>query len=241
MREYRNRPDARTWTPSARTSPSDRAIEVTNAEVDYHDRTVGPVTLSVNWGEAVAVVGPSGSGKTTIFRLLRGELNPTRGWAVICGVEVGRLPVRKRSELLRRRVSGVDQQPLLLPELDVVENVALPLLLDKVADRDAREQATLALQDVALGDFLDRDLSTLSGGQLQRVALARALVRPAGVVLADEPTASLDRTNADHVARLLIDQVRLNPGRALLLATHDLAVAQMCDRIVDLGVLEPSL
>ena len=216
------------------------AIDVAGCEVDYDDRTVGPVTLSVEWGEAVALVGPSGSGKTTIFRLLRGELSPTRGRAGLCGVELSRLPARKRSGFLRRRVSGVDQQPLLLPELDVIENVALPLLLDGVADHDAREQARIALDEVALSEFLDRDLLTLSGGQLQRVALARALVRPAGVVLADEPTASLDRANADHVARLLIGQVRSNPGRALLLATHDLAVAQMCDRVVDLAVLEPS-
>jgi ABC-type lipoprotein export system ATPase subunit len=214
-------------------------MEVVECLVDYGEQVVGPVTLLVGWGEAVALVGPSGSGKTTIFRLLRGEVRPASGRAGLCGEELGRLPARKRSAFLRRNVSGVDQQPLLLPELDVLENVALPLLLDDVKNRDALDQARLALQEVALGEFVDRDLQTLSGGQLQRVALARALVRPVGVVLADEPTASLDRSNADHVAQLLIDQVRSNPNRALLLATHDLAVACRCDRVVDLAQIGP--
>lgn len=232
--------DTPIWSTSAATSERAQPIVLEGCLVDFGDRAIGPVDFSVEWGEAVAMIGPSGSGKTTIFRILRGELIPTRGRAALCGVDVGRLPARQISKFRRRHVSGVEQHPLLLPELDVVENVALPLWLDKVSDRDARHQARLALKEVGLGEFVEQDLGTLSGGQLQRVALARALVRPAGVVLADEPTASLDRANADNVARLLIDQVRANPGRAVLLATHDLAVAQLCDRIIDLADLEVS-
>lgn len=227
--------DPETWSVSAQVDRPPWAMHVECCVVDFGDRSIGPVTLTVGWGEAVAVVGPSGSGKTTVFRLLRGEITPTAGWARVSGEELCRLSARRRNAFLRRQVSAVDQTPLLLPELDVRENVALPLLLDGVSDREARAQATMALGEVSMGDFAGRDLRTLSGGELQRVALARGLVRPSGVVLADEPTASLDRANADRISFLLVDAVRSNPGRALLLATHDMAVAEMCDRVVDLA------
>lgn len=115
----------------------------------------------------------------------------------MCGTQTSRLSARKRNQFLRANVSGVDQHPLLLPELDVLENVALPLRLDGVAvDAGCGSRAELVLNKLGLAEVAGRDLETLSGGQAQRVAVARALVRPAGVVLADEPTASLDRANA---------------------------------------------
>lgn len=223
------------WSVEAGDSERALPVELSECLVDYGDQGIGPLSLTVSWGEAVAVVGPSGSGKTTLFRLLRGEVRPTRGRAEVCGTQTSRLSARKRNQFLRANVSGVDQHPLLLPELDVLENVALPLRLDGVAVDAARSRAELVLNELGLAEVAGRDLETLSGGQAQRVAVARALVRPTGVVLADEPTASLDRANAGRVAELLIGQVRSNSGRSLLLATHDLAVAEICDRVVDLA------
>lgn len=223
------------------TSGADQAIDISSCVVNYGEQSIGPVDLSVGWGEAVALIGPSGSGKTSILRVLRGEMVPSHGWARLSGIELSRIRLTQRSEFLRHSVSCLDQRPVLLPELDVVENVALPLLLNRVAERDALEQARVALFETGIDALVSRDLSTLSGGQLQRVALARALVKPSGLLLADEPTASLDRKNADRVAKLLIGQVCSNPCRALLLATHDLKIAQMCDRVVDLGELAPSI
>lgn len=215
------------------------AVNVVVCVSEFGNQRVGPVSLEIGWGETVALVGPSGSGKSTVFRWLRGELIPTSGRAAVRGVELGRLSDSKRSSFIREHLSGVDQSPLLLPELDVLENTALPLMLDRTGSEEAFESAHVALAAVGLGELSGRDLGRLSGGERQRVAVARALVRPAGVVLADEPTASLDRANADRVGRLLVDQVRGNPQRALLLATHDPAVADLCDRVVDLA-MEPS-
>lgn len=223
------------WSVEAGDHERAIPVEISECLVDYGDQGIGPFSLTVDWGEAVAVVGPSGSGKTTLFRLLRGEVRPARGWAEVCGKQASRLTARKRNQFLRKHVSGVDQHPLLLPELDVLDNVALPLRLDGVPVDAAKSQAEFVLDELGLVELAGRDLEMLSGGQAQRVAVARALVRPTGVVLADEPTASLDRANAHQVAELLIGQVRSNSGRSLLLATHDLAVAEMCDRVVDLA------
>ncbi|MEZ5383164.1 MAG: ATP-binding cassette domain-containing protein [Microthrixaceae bacterium] len=213
------------------------AVAVSHCLSDFGDQSVGPLTLAVCWGETVALVGPSGSGKSTVFRWLRGELKPTAGTAAVSGVELGQLSAGDRSRFLREYISGVDQSPLLLPELNVLENVALPLMLDRNPAADAFESARSALAAVGMARLSDRDLGTLSGGEHQRVAVARALVRPGGVVLADEPTAALDRGNADEVGRLLVGQVRGKRERALLLATHDHAVADMCDRVVDLAAM----
>lgn len=213
------------------------AVGVAACVAEFGDQAVGPVSLEVGWGETVALVGPSGAGKSTVFRWLRGDLIPTFGHAEVSGVELGRLSGGERGDFIREHISGVDQSPLLLPELDVLENTALPLLLDGMGSESAFESARSALSAVGIEDLAGRDLRSLSGGQHQRAAVARALVRPAGVVLADEPTASLDRTNADRVGWLLVDQVRSNPQRALLLATHDLAVAGLCDRVVDLTMM----
>ena len=213
------------------------AVGVAACVAEFGDQAVGPVSLEVGWGETVALVGPSGAGKSTVFRWLRGDLMPPLGHAEVSGVELGRLSGGERGVFIREHISGVDQSPLLLPELDVLENTALPLLLDGMGSESAFESARSALSAVGIEDLAGRDLRSLSGGQHQRVAVARALVRPAGVVLADEPTASLDRTNADRVGWLLVDQVRSNPQRALLLATHDLAVAGLCDRVVDLTMM----
>jgi putative ABC transport system ATP-binding protein len=165
----------------------------------------------------VALTGPSGSGKSTLLHLLAGLDRPTSGtiaWPGLDGSPIGRPGV----------VGMVFQGPSLLPPLDVTENVALPLLLAGVEEEQARERAQAALRDVGLEELGSRLPEELSGGQAQRVAVARALASRPRVILADEPTGQLDSAHAAEVAALLL-QAATQLGAALVLATHDMALA----------------
>ncbi len=194
-----------------------------------------PTSIDIAAGESVAVMGPSGSGKTTLLKLIAGRIRPTTGRATVCDVDLSSLPRRKRSQQTRRLISLVDQDPGLLPELSVWENVALPLLLDRVPAATAEQDAAEALSRVGLERQEGRSLAHLSGGEFQRAAVARAWAHPAPLVLADEPTASLDHGNAMTVASLLVDLAKFSRDRCLLMATHDADVASLCDRIVRLS------
>jgi putative ABC transport system ATP-binding protein len=168
-------------------------------------------------GMQVALTGPSGSGKSTLLHLLAGLDAPTSGtiaWPGLDGSPFGRPGV----------VGMVFQGPSLLPPLDVTENVALPLILAGVGESEARERAHQALRSAGLAELGSRLPEELSGGQAQRVAVARALATRPRVILADEPTGQLDSAHAAEVAALLLEAAtRL--GAALVLATHDLALA----------------
>lgn len=156
------------------TAPVESAATLDECVSDFGTRLVGPVSLTVGWGETVALMGPSGSGKSTVLRWLRGDTVPTRGRVCVSGIELGRLPETERAKSVREHLSGVDQSPLLLPELDVPENVSLPLMLDGMTLSQASQRAHEALASVGLAAFGDRDLRALSGGECQRVAIARA-------------------------------------------------------------------
>lgn len=209
-------------------------LELDGCEVRFGASVALPqVNLRVGRGEAVALMGPSGSGKTTLLRVARGELSPTRGRAMTVGRDLSGLDRRNRDAVRRTSISQVSQAPLLLNELSVLENVALPLLLDGVARAAAMAAAHDRLRDVGVEEFGDGGLATLSGGEQQRVAVARALVRTVDLILADEPTASLDGDNAVHVAELLVELSKRSHA-GLLMATHDERVASRCDRIVRL-------
>ncbi|AEI13390.1 ABC transporter ATP-binding protein [Cellulomonas gilvus] len=189
--------------------------------------------LSAAPGEAVAVVGPSGSGKSTLLRALTGVQVPSSGSVTIAGVVVTALPTGARATFRREHLGVVFQDPELLEELSVVENVALPLVLAGLARRAAVARAQEQLRSMGLGDKAEASPGTLSRGEAMRAAVARALVSRPDAVIADEPTASLDRTNALAVARLLTANARA-AGVATVLATHDPDVVALCDRVVDL-------
>lgn len=211
------------------------AVQLVDCQVDFGDVIVGPVSLEVDWGESVALVGPSRSGKTAAVRLVRGDFRPTAGQALVSGTAVDWLAERDRRAFLRRLMSSVDQSPVMLPELSVAENVALPLMLDGIDPSAALARANQTLSGVGLDGFGERSVAPLSADQLQAVAVARALVRPTSIVLADEPTASLDDVNADRVARQLLACVERDRSRCLLVATQDHALAERCDRVVHLA------
>jgi putative ABC transport system ATP-binding protein len=175
------------------------------------------VSCTLSTGMQVALTGPSGSGKSTLLHMLAGLDKPTSGtitWPGLDGSPAGRPGV----------VGMVFQGPSLLPPLDVTENIELPLLLAGVDEKQARERARTALGDVGLDELGARLPEELSGGQAQRVAVARALATRPRVILADEPTGQLDSAHAAEVAALLLEAAtRL--GAALVLATHDMALA----------------
>jgi ABC-type lipoprotein export system ATPase subunit len=180
-------------------------------------RALRGVSCTLRPGMQVALTGPSGSGKSTLLHLLADLDTPTSGtiaWPGLDGSPAGRPGV----------VSMVFQGPSLLPPLDVIENIALPLLLAGCPETQARERAAAALHDVGLDELAARLPEELSGGQAQRVAVARALAARPRVILADEPTGQLDSAHAAQVAGLLLDAAtRL--GAALVLSTHDLTIA----------------
>jgi ABC-type lipoprotein export system ATPase subunit len=175
------------------------------------------VTCALRAGMQVALTGPSGSGKSTLLHLLAGLDTPTGGtitWPGLDGSPADRPGV----------VGMVFQGPSLLPPLDVIENIALPLLLAGCDEIAARERAAVALHDVELDELATRLPEELSGGQAQRVAVARALAARPRVIFADEPTGQLDSAHAAQVVGLLLDAAtRLGAG--LVLATHDLTIA----------------
>ena len=190
------------------------------------------VSLDVRDGEAVAIVGASGSGKSTLLGLLAGLDTPTAGRVQIDGHEMFALDEDGRAELRGRMVGFVFQSFQLLPALDALENVMLPLEL--AGRQDAADSARAMLTRVGLGERLHHYPKHLSGGEQQRVALARAFVVRPKLLLADEPTGSLDPASGAGVIDLMFE-LNQDFGTTLILVTHDETLAQRCARIVRLA------
>ncbi len=183
-------------------------------------RVLDGLDIEVGTGEVVAVMGPSGSGKSTLLHLLAGLLVPDEGEVWLAGEQVDRLPERRRSELRLRQFGFVFQFGDLVPELTVVENVELPLRLTGVRSSPARTRAIAMLDRLGVADQADKRLSEVSGGQAQRAAVARALVHTPPLVLADEPTGSLDTVTGELVLEALVGTAT-EQGTAVLLVTHE--------------------
>jgi putative ABC transport system ATP-binding protein len=188
------------------------------------------VSLAVEGGELVAVMGPSGSGKTTLLSLAGGLDAPSEGTVLVEGVDLASLSVRELAQLRRRRIGYVFQQLNLIEGLTAAENVSLPLELDGVPAREARERALAALELVGLAELADRFPQELSGGEQQRAAIARAIVGERALLLADEPTGALDTVTGEAVLRLLRDHC--DRGGSGVLVTHDARFAAWADRVV---------
>ncbi|MFB9237030.1 ABC transporter ATP-binding protein [Plantactinospora siamensis] len=187
--------------------------------------------LALAAGEVLAVMGPSGSGKSTLLHCLAGILRPDSGEVWYDGHRLDQLPESARSRLRRDEFGFVFQFGQLVPELPVLDNVMLPLLLAGQSRRSARESAAALLDQLELSGLEGRRPGELSGGQSQRVAVARALVARPRVVFADEPTGSLDSLTGERVLELLVDSAREH-GASVVLITHDARVASYADREV---------
>jgi putative ABC transport system ATP-binding protein len=193
-------------------------------------RALHPTDISIFRDEVLVIMGPSGSGKTTLLSILGLVLSPTEGTVVVDGRPVG-ASGDALAELRRDRIGFVFQQFNLLPGLSALENVAVPLLLRGVAPAERQRVARKALELLGMSGKLEAKARMLSGGQQQRVAIARALVADAGVLLCDEPTASLDghtgRDVLDTLARLAHEE-----DRSVVIVTHDERVLRVADRVI---------
>ena len=187
--------------------------------------------LSLEPGEVVALLGPSGSGKSSLLHIAGLLEKPDGGQVVINGTPVSLDDENHRTRLRRQHIGFVYQFHNLLAEFTAVENVAMPARLAGMARSDALDQASFLLGTLNLQDRLTHLPAQLSGGEQQRVALARALMNRPKVVLADEPTGSLDSKAGGQVAELMLELARARQA-AVLLATHDLRLAEKADRIV---------
>jgi putative ABC transport system ATP-binding protein len=193
-------------------------------------RALDGVTLDVRRGEMVALVGPSGCGKSTLLNLVGCVDLPSGGAVYVDGHATNELDDDRLTRLRRDRVGTVFQFFNLLPALRAADNVALPLVLQRVARREIDARVTAALASVGLADKARAYPAQLSGGQLQRVAIARAVVHRPAILLADEPTGNLDSATGATVLALL--RAFADGGQAILMATHSDEAAAICDRVV---------
>lgn len=216
------------------SAPDDSLLSANEMTFDYGSETVlNGISLRVEAGEVLAVVGSSGAGKTSLLLCLSGLTRPTRGAVAFCGKRFDDLKPRERDRLRRSSFGFVFQHGDLVPELTVVENVALPLRLQGASASDALVQAGERLDGLGIGHLAARPVSEISGGELQRAAIARAVVHSPSLIFADEPTGALDEANAAIVADLLLSQTR-SRGAAVVLVTHNRDMADRADRVVRL-------
>ncbi|GAB3817707.1 ABC transporter ATP-binding protein [Kribbella italica] len=213
---------------------TDLVLEVLRVEYAYRrDIALRGVSLQVRPGEVLAVTGPSGCGKSTLLHCAAGILRPQAGTVKLAGQDLSELSEADRTRLRRTKVGVVMQFGQLVPDLSLVDNVALPLLLEG-HDRAASRRAALGwLERVGVAEDAYAVPAELSGGQNQRAAVARALVTGPAVVFADEPTGSLDSSAGEQVLDLLLEAARTG-DTALVVVTHDNLVAAHADREVRL-------
>ena len=216
-------------TPALETQSVRKIYQMGNAVT----KAVDGVSIRVEPGEFVALVGPSGSGKTSLLAIVAGLLAPTEGSVRIDGQELGNLNETKRTAFRRQKIGFTFQANNLVPYLTALENVELMLRLNNLYDRGSAVRAKDLLGRLGLGDRLNSLPRQLSGGQQQRVAIARSLIHQPALVLADEPTASLDTERAFQVVETFANLIH-EQKRAGIMVTHDLRMVEYVDRVIQM-------
>lgn len=196
-------------------------------------KAVDDVSFELNSGEFVALVGPSGSGKTTMLAMIAGLLSPNQGEIYLGGEEISKMSEGQLTNFRRRKIGFTFQSNNLVPFLNVRENVELMLRLNGTYNKEGRAQAAELLTRLGLGERLHNLPSQLSGGQKQRVAIARSLIHDPDLVLADEPTASLDTTLAYQVVQTFADLIH-EQNRIGIMVTHDLRMVGYVDKVIQM-------
>ncbi len=191
------------------------------------------VNLSVRKGEIVSIIGKSGAGKTTLLQIIGTLDRPDSGTVLINGVNVLTLKDKALAEFRNRHIGFIFQFHQLLPEFNTLENVMMPALIARTDYREAQTRATQLLTDLGMQDRLTHKPAQLSGGEKQRVAAARAMMMSPDVILADEPSGSLDETNKRELHRLLL-HMREQYGQTIVIVTHDKELAEISDRVLEI-------
>jgi len=189
------------------------------------------IDLEINKGEIVSIVGPSGAGKTTLLQIMGTLDEPDAGTVQIDGTVVSRMKEKELSAFRNKNIGFVFQFHQLLPEFTALENVMIPALIAGVSSKEANDSATKILDFMGLVDRASHKPNELSGGEKQRVAVARALINDPAVILADEPSGSLDTHNKEDLHQLFFD-LRDRLGQTFVIVTHDEGLAKITDRTV---------
>ncbi len=188
------------------------------------------VSLEIDDGEFIAIVGKSGAGKSTLMNIVGCLDNPTDGSYLLNGQEVAKLPQNSLAELRNKYFGIITQSPFLIDNISPLENVVIPLMLDKNKKKGRYELANDALFSVGLQDISTKKTCVLSGGEQQRVSIARAIVNDPKIILADEPTGALDSENSEIIMNIL---TKINEaGKTVIIITHNMEIAAVCRRVI---------
>ena len=191
------------------------------------------VDLTVEKGEIVSIIGKSGAGKTTLLQIIGTLDNPDSGSVVIDGVDVFALKEKELADYRNRHIGFIFQFHQLLPEFTTLENVMMPAMIARVGEKEAEKRAVKLLTELGMAERLTHKPSQLSGGEKQRVAAARAMMMSPDVILADEPSGSLDESNKKELHKLLM-QMREKYGQTIIIVTHDKELAEISDRVIEM-------
>lgn len=211
---------------------NENIIEIKNLKKSYDNgkiKALNGIDLEVKDGEFISIMGPSGSGKSTLLNMLGALDTADEGSISVAGIDL--MKTKKLDEFRSKKIGFIFQFHNLIPNLSVVENVEIPMYETKTSSKDMRARALELLDEVNLSHRVDQRPNTLSGGERQRVAIARALVNKPSIILADEPTGSLDSKTGDVILKLL-KELQQKENVTLIMVTHEPEVAKRAERIV---------
>ena len=209
-------------------------IEVKNIRKSFGSLEVlKGVDLTVEKGEIVSIIGKSGAGKTTLLQIMGTLDTPDSGSVVIDGIDVFSLKEQQLADFRNRHIGFIFQFHQLLPEFTTLENVMMPALIARMDEKEAEQRAVQLLTELGMAERLTHKPNQLSGGEKQRVAAARAMMMSPNVILADEPSGSLDESNKKELHKLLL-QMREQYGQTIIIVTHDKELAEISDRVIEI-------
>ena len=209
-------------------------IEVKNIHKSFGTLEVlKGVDLTVEKSEIVSIIGKSGAGKTTLLQIIGTLDKPDAGSVVIDGVNVFALKEKELADFRNRHIGFIFQFHQLLPEFNALENVMMPAMIARMPEKEAEKRAVQLLTELGMAERLTHKPNQLSGGEKQRVAAARAMMMSPDVILADEPSGSLDESNKNELHKLLL-QMREQYGQTIIIVTHDKELAEISDRVIEM-------